>query len=219
MSKIKNRTHKLVLMALFIAITYIFSILPSVKVDFLSLDIKDAFIVIASFYLGPLAGVVISAVVSVLETVSGSITGIDGMLMNFIGSAVFAAVGALIYKCKKTLTGAVVALIIATLSMTAVMIPADLIIIPNYKGVPVQAIVDMILPLLLPFNIVKGILNSAFAMLIYKPLTTALKKARLLSGINVEGKMNKNTIIVAIVSVVVIILSIIYVFMVMGGSI
>lgn len=219
MSKTQNRTHKIVLLSLFTAVTYIFSILPAIKVSFLSLDVKDAFIVIASFYLGPIAGVVISAVVSVLEMVTNSTTGIYGMIMNFLGSAAFAAVGALIYKYKKTLIGAVVSLIVATVSMTAVMIAANLIITPFYQGMPVQAIADLILPLFLPFNIVKGILNSALVMMIYKPISTALKKARLLSGINVEGKMNKNTIIVAIFSAVVIILSVIYVFMVMGGSI
>ena len=214
-----DRIHKLILLALFTAITYIFSILPAIKVDFLSLDIKDAFITIGALYLGPLAGVLISAVVSVLETVSGSLTGFYGMIMNFIGSAAFSAVCALIYKYRKTLLGAVFALICSTIGMTAVMIASNLIITPYYTGWPVQAIKDLIIPMFLPFNIVKGILNSALVMLLYKPISTALRKAHLLNGVNVEGRMNKNTIIVAATSVVIIVASFLYIFFALNGSI
>lgn len=218
MTKKRERIIKLVLLSLFIAITYIFSILPSIKVDFLSLDIKDAFITIGALYLGPIAGVVISAVVSVLETASGSLTGLHGMIMNFLGSAAFSAVGALIYRYRKTFVGAIVALLCATLSMTVVMIAANLIITPLYNGWPVQAVMDLIIPMFLPFNIAKGILNSALVMLLYKPISTALKNAHLLRGINVEGKMNKNTLIIGATSIVVVVMSLLYIFLAMDGS-
>jgi hypothetical protein len=42
----------------------------------------------------------------------------------------------------------------------------------------------MIIPLLLPFNLLKGALNMALALLLYKPISHALHKARLLPESN-----------------------------------
>ena len=37
----------------------------------------------------------------------------------------------------------------------------------------------MLLPVFLPFNLIKSVLNSAFTLVLYKPVVTALRKARL----------------------------------------
>ena len=217
MTKRNNKIHDLILISLFTAVAYICGILPSIKVNFLSLDIKDAFITIGSLYIGPLAGVLISAVVSVLETVSGSTTGFYGMIMNFFGSAAFVAVASLIYRNKKSLTNAVIALVFATLSMTVVMICANMIFTPFYMGVTTEVVKNLIVPLFLPFNIVKGVLNSALVMLLYKPISVALKHAKL-AGDRVGGaKMNKNTIFVAVGAAIVIAICLAFIFFSLDG--
>ena len=175
----KNSTQKLNRIAatsIFAAIAYLSMFLTPFRVDFLTFDIKDAVMTIGALYLGPLAGLAMSAVTSLLEMFTISQTGIDGMIMNFVGSATYTVVAALIYTYRKSLKNAVLGLVAATLSMTAVMLAANLIITPGFKGVPVEAVIAMIPTLLLPFNLLKGILNAALVMLLYKPVVAFMKK-------------------------------------------
>lgn len=172
---------------------------------------------IGALYLGPLAGLAMAAVTSLLEMVTISQTGIDGMIMNFIGSATYTVVASLIYTYRKSLKNAVLGLLSATLSMTAVMLAANLIITPGFKGVPVEAVIAMIPTLLLPFNLLKGVLNSALVMLLYKPVTTAMRTTRLAVG-EVHKGTNKNTIIVTAVSLAVIAAALVFFFAVLGAK-
>lgn len=216
----KNSTQKLNRIAatsIFAAIAYLSMFLTPFRVDFLTFDIKDAVMTIGALYLGPLAGLAMSAVTSLLEMFTISQTGIDGMIMNFVGSATYTVVAALIYTYRKSLKNAVLGLVAATLSMTAVMLAANLIITPGFKGVPVEAVIAMIPTLLLPFNLLKGILNAALVMLLYKPVTTAMRATRLAVGEQHKGT-NKNTIIVTIVSLAVIAAALAFFFTVLGAK-
>ena len=65
------------------------------------------------------------------------------------------------------------------------------LITPIYMGMDREEIVvPMLIPVFLPFNLVKGGLNMALILLLYKPVVTALRKARLVpeSHAPVEGK-------------------------------
>ena len=216
----KNSTQKLNRIAattIFAAIAYLSMFLTPFRVDFLTFDIKDAVMTIGALYLGPLAGLAMSAVTSLLEMFTISQTGIDGMIMNFVGSATYTVVAALIYTYRKSLKNAVLGLVAATLSMTAVMLAANLIITPGFKGVPVEAVIAMIPTLLLPFNLLKGILNAALVMLLYKPVTTAMRATRLAVGEQHKGT-NKNTIIVTLVSLAVIAAALVFFFTVLDAK-
>ena len=220
MNKNNNKVFKLVAIALFIAIAYISSLILPIKVQFLTMDIKDAFITIGALYFGPLSGVVMAVAVSLLELIFGSDTGIYGFIMNFIGSAAFAAVASLIYTRRKSLINAVVGLICAVICMTTVMLAANLIITPLFmasKGMTAQAIEEMIVPLLLPFNLFKGILNAAIVMLLYKPVSVALKNTRLSTNRETKAKLNKNTLIVSVIAILIMVLSLMFVFAKLGG--
>ena len=216
----KNSTQKLNRIAatsIFAAIAYLSMFLTPFRVDFLTFDIKDAVMTIGALYLGPLAGLAMSAVTSLLEMFTISQTGIDGMIMNFVGSATYTVVAALIYTYRKSLKNAVLGLVAAPLSMTAVMLAANLIITPGFKGVPVEAVIAMIPTLLLPFNLLKGILNAALVMLLYKPVTTAMRATRLAVGEQHKGT-NKNTIIVTLVSLAVIAAALVFFFTVLDAK-
>lgn len=216
----KNSTQKLnrnAATSIFAAIAYLSMFLTPFRVDFLTFDIKDAVMTIGALYLGPLAGLAMSAVTSLLEMFTISQTGIDGMIMNFVGSATYTVVAALIYTYRKSLKNAVLGLVAATLSMTAVMLAANLIITPGFKGVPVEAVIAMIPTLLLPFNLLKGILNAALVMLLYKPVTTAMRATRLAVGEQHKGT-NKNTIIVTLVSLAVIAAALVFFFAVLDAK-
>ncbi len=219
--KNQNKLFRLVAIGIFIAIAYISSLLLPIKVQFLTLDIKDAFITVGALYFGPLSGTIIALAVSLLELFFGSDTGLYGFIMNFIGSAAFAAVASLIYTRKKNLMNAVTALLCACICMTVVMLAANLVITPLFmasRGMDRQAIEKMIVPLLLPFNLFKGLLNAAVVMLIYKPLSIAFKKTKLFGESNGQTTLNKNTIVLSIIAIAIMAGSLVFIFVKLGAS-
>lgn len=179
----KNRdaVRYTVFVALFVALAYAVTFVFHLKVSFLTFDAKDAVITIAAFLFGPLSGALISAIVAIIENVSIGGTGPWGLLMDFISTASFAVSAALIYKRHRTIRGAIVSLGIASVFSVGVMMLANLCITPLYMGgVDVATVKAMIPTLLLPFNVAKALLNSAVTMLLYKPVSVALRHAHLL---------------------------------------
>lgn len=216
------KAFKLAAIAVFISVAYVSSLILPIKVQFLTLDIKDAFITIGALYLGPWIGVLVSFAVSLLELFFGSDTGLYGFIMNFLGSATFSSIAALIYSKKKSLMNAVTALFCACITMTVVMLAANLIVTPLFmasRGMDRKAIEQLLVPLLLPFNLFKGLLNAAIVMLIYKPLSIALKKTGFFGDKDKNARLNKNTIVLAIIALAILIGSLLFLFIKLGASI
>ncbi len=179
--KSRMDTKKMVVLAVMAALAYIVMVLIKVPVVlFLKYEPKDVIITISGFMFGPLASLVTSAVVSLIEMVTVSDTGPIGAIMNFIGTSAFACTAAIIYKKFHTIKGAFAGLCVSTLFMTLVMLAWNYLITPIYMGYPREAVAAMLLPAFLPFNLIKGVLNSALTMLIYKPLSNVMRKARVL---------------------------------------
>ena len=66
--------------------------------------------------------------------------------------------------------------------MTAVMLLWNYLITPLYMtGTSRADIAGMLLPIFLPFNLLKAGLNSSITLLLYKPLVTGLRKAGLIT--------------------------------------
>ncbi len=181
----RNSTKRLTLMAMLAAIAYAAMLitrpLPAVA-GFLSYDLKDVIIAIAGFLLGPAAALIITVTVSLIEMVTVSSTGPIGLLMNVLSTAAFALPPSLLYRRERTLKNAALGLGLGVALMTAMMLAWNYIVTPMYMGVPRQVVAGMLLPTFLPFNLVKGGLNAGITMLLYKPLSAALKRAGLLAS-------------------------------------
>ena len=67
-----------------------------------------------------------------------------------------------------------------SVAMVAVMLLWNWAITPLYMKVPRPVVEAMLLPVFLPFNALKAGLNTALILGLYKPLTTALRKTKLL---------------------------------------
>ncbi len=173
--KQSEKLKKTVVIALLCAMAYISMFAFHFKVMFLTFDPKDAIIALASFLYGPLTGVVSALAVAFMEFITVSDTGIYGLVMNFCSSAAFAGVAGLVYKYRRTLSGAVMGLIGGVVSMTAVMMVLNLLITPLYLHTTVGEVAALIPTLLLPFNLVKSLLNASLAYLLYRPLRSALR--------------------------------------------
>lgn len=178
-------TKKLVTTGMLCAIAFVVVFLIRIPVVvFLKYEPKDVIITIGGFMLGPVASFAISAVVSLLEMVTISDTGIIGCIMNLISSCGFCCTAAYIYKKRRTMSGAVVGLICGGILMTALMLLWNYLITPIYMGYPREAVAAMLLPVFLPFNLLKSALNAGITLLIYKPVVGALRRARLIETIS-----------------------------------
>lgn len=180
----KNRSEsvrKMVLIAMLAAISYLIVAYIRIPVVlFLKYEPKDVIITIGGFLLGPMASFIISLVVSLVEMITVSDTGPVGCLMNLLSTCSFACTAALIYKRRHSLKGAVLGLLAGSVTMIAVMLLWNWLITPLYMGASRETVEQMLLPAFLPFNALKAGLNSALVLCLYKPLTSALRKTRLL---------------------------------------
>ncbi len=188
--------------------TFICKLIPNVA-GFLSIDAKDAVIAIASFVYGPLAAPIIALIVAFVEFITISTTGIWGLVMNFVSSATFSLVVSLIYKYRKTFNGAIIGFAVTTVITTAVMVVLNPIIVPLYSGAPREVVVSMIPTILLPFNFAKTLMNSAIAMLLYKPIINAMRASRLVKRSEHKTEFNKSSILTLIVGGVSLLLAVV----------
>ncbi len=193
-----------------------------IPVMFLNLDFKDVIMSVAGMYFGPLSGLAVAVLVPLLEFFITSETGVYGLIMNLFSSITFVLTASIIYRFKKTLVGAVVALISAAFAMTAVMIVANLLITPYYMGVSVSEVGALIPRLLLPFNATKAILNASLTLCVYKPITGILRR----TGFGKESvgapsvvTDKRRTALVWIIGGTVAVLSLCVIFFVLGGHI
>lgn len=195
-----NRTKKITLVAMLCAIAYVSVAVCRIPFfDFLEYEPKAIIITIGGFIMGPLTAFLVSLIVSTVELVTISSTGFIGWIMNLLASCAFACTAAIIYKKKHTLTGAIIGLTAGTLCMTAIMLLWNYLITPIYMGYPREAVAAMLIPIFLPFNLIKGTINAGITMLLYKPIVTALRKSGLIAGsTTIVGKRNIGTILISL---------------------
>ena len=197
----RMQLKKITVLAMMCALAYVVMLVGRVPIVlFLKYDPKDVIITIGGFIYGPMAAFAISALVSLVEMVTVSDTGIIGCIMNILASCSFACSAAYLYKRHRSMKGAVLGLVAGWLIMTAVMLLWNYFITPYYMGYPREAVAELLVPAFLPFNLLKGGLNAAITMLLYKPIVTGLRRARLLpEPVNEKGrKINIGVILVSL---------------------
>lgn len=149
---------------------------------FLKYDPKDIIIAIGGLIFGPLTSFSIALIVSLAEMVTISENGILGFLMNVISSCSFACTAAFVYKKKCKISGAVFGLFCGWGCMVSVMLLWNYLIAPIYMGCSQEAVAELLIPVFLPFNLIKGGLNAAITIILYKPVVTALRRSHLIEN-------------------------------------
>lgn len=173
---------KLTVMAMFCALAYVMVALIRIPllVPFLKYEPKDVILTIGGFLYGPAAALLSCVVVAFIEMVTISDTGWIGLAMNVLSSAAFACTAAMIYRRKRTIAGAIIGLSCSVVLMVAVMLAWNYVLTPLYMETTRADVAAMLIPLFLPFNLIKGGLNAALTFLLYRPLVQGLRRARLL---------------------------------------
>ena len=182
--KKKFTTKELTTLAMITAIAYVLvSVVRIPVVLFLKYEPKDVIITIGGFLMGPSAVLISSGVVALIEMFTISDTGIIGCIMNFLSTCSFAFVAAAIYKKNHTMKGAIAGLAAGTVFMVSAMMLWNYLITPLYMtGTSRSDIAGMLLPVFLPFNLLKAGLNSSITLLLYKPLVNGLRRAGLVTA-------------------------------------
>ncbi|MBQ7547759.1 MAG: ECF transporter S component [Clostridia bacterium] len=208
--KRKMNTKTLAVCAMLVAIAYALvaashfllpPLLPAAA--WLKYDPKDVILAIGGLLLGPVPALLVTIVTSVLEMLTFSGTGWIGLVMNVVASSAFILPGALLYKYRRNLNAAVIGLLSGAVLMTVLMLLWNAFLTPLYMGAPREAVIAMLVPVFLPFNAIKGGLNAAITLLLYKPLTRALRSAKLLPAR--ESSSRNNATVVTLVTAAVIV--------------
>jgi len=210
--------------AMLCALAFLCTVLIKFPVMFLTMDVKDSIIVLCTLFFGVPSGIIAAVIVPLLEYFTISGTREYGLIMNVISSVALCVPVGLIYRYKKTLKGAILGLCVSVASMTSIMMIANLFITPYYMGVSQADVAALIPSVLLPFNLVKGVLNAAIVLLLYKPLSRTLKKAHLIGNDVVENatpevRNKKKSVVITVVALAAIAISLVVIFVVLGGRV
>lgn len=163
-------------LALIVNVLIHFPLVPAVS--FLSYDPKDIIIVIGGFIYGPLSALVMSVITSFLEIMYRGGTLLD-VLMNVISTCTFACTAAWIYKQKHTRQGALCGFLVGTICCVLSMMLWNYIVTPIYFGMPREAVAAMLIPGILPFNVLKCAMNAGITLFLYKPMVTLFRRGNL----------------------------------------
>lgn len=153
-----------------------FPLIPSV--EFLSYDAKDVIIVIGGFIYGPGSAFIMSVITSLLEIMYRGGNLLD-VLMNVISTCTFACVAAWIYKRDHTREGAFIGLGAGIVCCVLSMLLWNYIVTPIYFGMPREAVVSILIPRILPFNLLKCGLNTGLTLFLYKPIVGVFRRTSL----------------------------------------
>jgi len=159
------------LSALAIALAYLirFPIFPAVS--YLEYDMADVPILIGTFMFGPWWGLVLTVVVSVLQGITVSAgSGWVGIVMHICATGVYVLVAAFIFRIKRNTVTALFGVILGTIAMAAAMVPLNLIFTVHFNGVPAEVVQGMLVPFIIPFNLIKAGANGIIALTLFKTL-------------------------------------------------
>ena len=176
----RNKTKKLTTMGMLCVLAYVAAAVGRVPVIlFLKYDPKDIIIVIGGLLFGSAASLAVSVIVAIAQMLTISGTGVLGCIMNIVYSCSFACTAALVYEKRRRPSGLAAGLLGGFICQVSVMMLWNYWIAPIYMGYPREAVVELLLPAFLPFNLIKGGLNAVFAAVLYHPVMIALRRSGL----------------------------------------
>ena len=158
--------------------------------SFIKLDFSELPALVASFSMGPLAGVAVCFIKN-LVNVTMTTTGGVGELSNFLLGVCLVLPAGLVYKFRKTRLAAFLAALAGSLIMALASLPLNYFVTyPIYMNfMPIEAIVGMyeaifpgvnglfscLLIFNVPFTFLKGFLVTVLTFVIYKHISPIIK--------------------------------------------
>ncbi|PST47547.1 ECF transporter S component [Bifidobacterium callitrichos] len=168
-------TRRIAVYALFVALAMAlsfveFPIIPGIA--WLKYDPSGIVCLIAGFAFGPSA----AAIVSVLGFVPHLFMDPWGTLMAVLVALALSVPAAFIYRRNRSRKGALIGLIVGAVVALVVAILGNLVVTPIYAHMTVAQVAALIVPALLPFNLLKFAIHGVVTFLIYKPISNLLDR-------------------------------------------
>ena len=162
----RSRTHRIAVTAMLSAAATVLMFLefpiPFLIPSFVELDFSELPALLAAFSLGPVSGVIVCLVKNVIKGLLFSGTGGVGEMCNFLLGICFVIPAGLIYRYKRTRSGALIGALAGAVIMALCSIPVNYFIsYPVYtKFLPMDVIISMYQEIIQSFN---GLLSRAGA--------------------------------------------------------
>ena len=185
----KFSTNVLVKLALMTALSVVLLFLiriPFPPAPFLVYDPADIPVYITAFAFGPVPGLLVTFIVSFLQAFVMGGDSIYGFVMHFVATGALAFILGLIYERNKTKKTAIQALIVGGIVSVAIMCVLNIFITPVFMGAPRKAVIAMIIPVIIPFNLLKVGINGLVTFVLYKRMSRFLHNEE-----NITGKQRK----------------------------
>lgn len=168
-------TRQLVTMALLCAIGVLLSFIefPLIPgVTWLKYDASAMPAMVCGFAFGAGGGLAVGIAGAIIHGIL--MADFSGAVMNILVVIGFVVPASLVYQHGRTLPRAIIGLIASVVCAVIMAIVGNLIITPAYLGVPMDAVIAMILPILVPFNLAKGIINAVLTLAVYKSISNLI---------------------------------------------
>lgn len=168
-------TRQLVTMALLCAIGVLLSFIefPLIPgVTWLKYDASAMPAMVCGFAFGAGGGLAVGIAGAIIHGIL--MADFSGAVMNILVVIGFVVPASLIYRQGRTFPRAIIGLIASVVCAIIMAIVGNLVITPAYLGVPMDAVIAMILPILVPFNLAKGIINAVLTLAVYKSISNLI---------------------------------------------
>jgi len=164
-----------ILAAQSVAMMYMLQVPLIPAAPYMLYDMADIPIIIGTLFMGPVAGIILTVIVSVIQGVTVSATGgIIGIVMHIVATGAFVLTIGLVRKVWPKRSA--LPILFGVIAMTLIMIPLNLLLTPIYTGMSVEAVAKLILPVILPFNLAKAGINGFTAFVVFQIIARAFPR-------------------------------------------
>lgn len=167
-------TQRIAIYALFTALAMMLSFIEIPlfpAAPYLKYDPSGIVVLLAGFAYGYEAAIL----VSILSWLPHLFTNPFGAIISIVCLLALSVPSAWIYSKNRTRQGALISMVVGAVAFILCALGLNLIITPLYSAVSLQTVIAMIVPILLPFNVIKVVLHLVITTVIYKPTTAVLK--------------------------------------------
>ena len=181
-------TKRITGMAVMSAMSIILVAIPFLRIQpfpiapFLEYDAGDIPIMMATFIYGPMAGMMVTVIVSLIQGLAFSFGGgAIGILMHIIATGAFVLTGGVLFRFIKDsklpkIASLSISIVVGVIGWLIGSISFNVLLTPIFMGVPREGVISLLLPAILPFNIMKSGINGTIAGVLYMLLSKQIDK-------------------------------------------
>ena len=151
-----------------------FPIIPAAP--YLEYDMADVPVLLATLLFGPGWGLAILTVVSVIQAFLLGGSGWVGCVMHIIASGALVLLVGWIYGKSESFVRLLVGMVLGVIAVVLLMIPLNLVLTVHFNGAPAEMVRQMMVPVIIPFNLIKAGVNAVLTVIVYRVLGPVLKR-------------------------------------------